>query len=185
MEDNLARLWTRNVMDEFKNKSNEDINTILRSRSNPFSVAFEHWQGDFNMSTGFRNANGFNAEEMMYIGPKPWDRRGSVGSHNYMSLKHFKTVEEFYTYAIDNEYVLVGIDNVPGSISICSYDWKKFRNPIRPLLVFGEESIGLTPEIQKLCMDIVHIPMFGSVRSFNCGTASGIAMYDLISKLNA
>jgi tRNA G18 (ribose-2'-O)-methylase SpoU len=48
--------------------------------------------------------------------------------------------------------------------------------------MFGEEQRGLSAEALLLADDIVYIPMRGSVRSFNVGTASGIAMYDYCMK---
>ena len=49
-----------------------------------------------------------------------------------------------------------------------------------PLLIFGEEGKGLTDEMLDLADDIVMIEQFGSVRSLNAGTSSGIAMYNCI-----
>jgi tRNA G18 (ribose-2'-O)-methylase SpoU len=69
---------------------------------------------------------------------------------------------------------------VPGSIDISKHPWQR-----NTLLIFGEEGTGLTPAMQDLCEVIVEIPMFGSVRSLNCGTASGIVMYDIVATFNA
>jgi tRNA G18 (ribose-2'-O)-methylase SpoU len=171
------RSWQRNVADPLKEKSIEEIQQYLRDTAHPFAVCFEHWIGDFNMATGIRNANAFNAKEVFYIGDKKWDRRAAVGVHNYTEVQWIPTVEDLVK--LKEKYVIVGIDNVPGSVSIRNYRW-----PHNTLMVFGEEGVGLTPEMQALCQDIVEIPMFGSVRSLNCGTASGIVMYDFVEKLS-
>lgn len=172
------RAWQRNVADHLKEKSEEEIKQILRETANPFAVCFEHWIGDFNMSTGVRNANGFNAREIYYIGERKWDRRGAVGVHNYTDIQWIPTVEDLI--ALRDKYTFVGIDNVPGSVPMANYEW-----PENTMMVFGEEGPGLTPAMQAWCKDIVHIEMFGSVRSFNCGSASAIAMYDFVSKYKA
>jgi tRNA G18 (ribose-2'-O)-methylase SpoU len=170
------RSWQRNVADPLRGKSVEEIHLHLQETAHPFAVCFEHWVGDFNMATGIRNANAFNAKEVFYIGDKKWDRRGAVGVHNYTEVQWIPTVDDLIN--LKERYVIVGIDNVPGSVSIRKYRW-----PHNTLMVFGEEGVGLTPEMQALCQDIVEIPMFGSVRSLNCGTASGIVMYDFVEKL--
>jgi tRNA G18 (ribose-2'-O)-methylase SpoU len=170
------RTDTANVADKFKGMSVEDINTELRNTANSFAVCFEHWIGDFNLGTGIRNANAFNAKEVFYIGDKKWDRRSSVGVYNYTPVTWLSSVEELLQ--LRDRYTIVGVDNVPGSVLMKSYQWKP-----NTLLVFGEEGTGLTPGMQALCQDIVAIEMFGSVRSLNCGTASGIVMYDFISKI--
>jgi tRNA G18 (ribose-2'-O)-methylase SpoU len=171
--DEHYRMWSRNVADKFKDKSEEEIKQILQRTGYPFAVCFEHWIGDFNMGTGVRNANAFNAKEVFYVGDKKWDRRSAVGVHNYTDVQWIPTVEEFAK--LKERYVIVGVDNIPGSVSISSYHWER-----NTLMVFGEEGTGLTPEMQSLCRDVVHIDMMGTVRSLNCGTASGIAMFHYI-----
>lgn len=169
------RSWQHNVADSLKDKTVEEIQQILRDTANPFAVCFEHWLGDFNMATGIRNANGFNAKEIYYIGDRKWDRRGAVGVHNYTEVQWIPTISDFSL--LRERYTFVGIDNVPGSVPMADYEW-----PENTMMIFGEEGPGLTPMMQSWCKDIVHIEMFGSVRSFNCGSASAIAMYDLVSK---
>lgn len=172
------RAWSLNVADELKGKSEDEIRQILIDTANPFAVCFEHWRGDFNMATGVRNANGFNAKEVFYIGEKKWDRRGAVGVHNYTEVQWISTVDEFKS--LSSKYTFVGIDNVPGSVPMATYEW-----PENTMMIFGEEGPGLSSFMRELCKDIVHIEMFGSVRSFNCGSASAVAMYDFVTKYRA
>ena len=168
--------WLYNVQDRFKNSSKEEIKSELEKTHFNCAVACEHWLGDFNMSTVLRNANGFNMKEVFYIGQRHWNRSGSVGTHHYTKLTHCKDFTSFYSLVKD-EYTLIGIDNIPGSVSITDFKW-----PENTLMIFGEEGCGLTEEAQKHCKHTVYIPMFGSVRSFNCGVSSGIALYDYILK---
>ena len=168
--------WQYNVADHLKGKTIEEIRRHLKATAHPFAVCMEHIIGDFNMGTVIRNANAFNAQEVFYIGEKKWDKRSAVGVYNYSDVQWIQTVEEFKKLA--ERYTIVGIDNVFGAVPIRGYRW-----PTNALMVFGEEGTGLTPEMQALCKDIVEIPMFGSVRSLNCGTASGIVMYDFVEKL--
>jgi tRNA G18 (ribose-2'-O)-methylase SpoU len=170
------RSWQYNVADQYKDMTTEEIKESIKKTSNPFAVCFEHWIGDFNLGTGIRNANAFNAKEVFYVGTKKWDRRSAVGVHNYTEVQWISDIEDFKK--LKDRYVIVGIDNVPGkSKSINTY---KFE--LNTLFVFGEEGTGLTPGMQSLCKDIVEIPMYGSVRSLNCGTASGIVMHEFVSR---
>lgn len=169
------RSWSYNVEDRFKGLPVEEIKEHLQKTSNPFSVCFEHWIGDFNMGTGIRNSNAFNAREVFYIGDKRWDRRSAVGVYNYTDVSWISSIDELLS--LKEKYVFIGVDNVPGSVALSTFSW-----PENAMMIFGEEGAGLTPEIQKHCQAIVAIEMFGSVRSLNCGTASGIVMYDYINK---
>jgi tRNA G18 (ribose-2'-O)-methylase SpoU len=50
-------------------------------------------------------------------------------------------------------------------------------------MIFGQEQIGVPTEILNICNDILYIPQYGSVRSINVGTASGILMNSYCSKI--
>lgn len=167
--------WTHNVADRFKSMTVPEIKEELRKTALPFAVCFENVINDFNMATAIRNANAFNAKEIYYVGNKKWDRRGAVGVHNYHDVKWVSSLDELVK--LNETYTFVGVDNIPGSVSISSYTFHP-----NTMLFFGEEGVGLTPRLQSMCKDIVHIDMFGSVRSLNCGTASGIAMFAAASQ---
>jgi tRNA G18 (ribose-2'-O)-methylase SpoU len=169
---------TWNVTDEFKGKQVAEIKSIVKSRSFPYAVCFENVIGDFNMATGIRNANAFNAREVFYIGNKNWDKRGAVGTTNYTDVTWLATLDEFLN--LSKNYILIGIDNVACATSITEFKFKE-----NMLFIFGEEKVGLTPTIRSLCHELVYIPQFGSVRSINVGTASGIVCNEFVTRFNA
>ena len=177
LDNNRWKSWTYNVTDQFKNKSVEEIKDILRSTSHPFSVLMENWQGDFNIGTMIRNANAFNAKKVFYYGRRRYDRRGTVGTHHYVDLNHIDTSEALRE--LKKRYTFVCMDNVEGAVSMEDFRW-----PENSLMIFGEEGTGVTPEMLELADYVVSIKQYGSVRSMNVGTTSGIAMYDYTRKLN-
>ena len=174
-------LWTRNVIDRYKNWSTESIRRDLQRTANPFAVCMEHWQGDFNISTLIRNANAFNAKKVCYLGKKKYDRRGTVGTHHYVNIDYLG-ISYSSLVNLKNEYTIVAIDNnVPNTHKLGEFDWNMLEKP--PLMVFGEEGVGLTDEVLKIADYSVEIPQYGSVRSLNVGTSSGIVMYDFVQSL--
>ena len=174
-------LWKRNVIDRYKNWSTESIKRDLQRTANPFAVCMEHWQGDFNISTLIRNANAFNAEKVFYLGKKRFDRRGTVGSHHYVDLV-FLDGGISQLVELKKQYTFVAVDNnVPETHKLGNFSWSELKKP--PLLIFGEEGVGLTEGALNLADYTVEIPQFGSVRSLNVGTSSGIVMYDIMESL--
>lgn len=169
---------TRNVADRYKGWQEDLIKEDLKKNSFPFACLMESWQGDFNIGTMVRNANAFGASEVFYIGKKRWDRRGSVGTYKYTNVNFLESIEALKK--LKEKYVFIGIDNLPGAVPIGPFNWQK-----NTLFIFGEEGVGLTPEIVELCEAMVEIPMWGSVRSLNAGTSSGIVMYDYVNKMTA
>jgi len=177
-----------NVIDEFKELTIEEINKRLRKAAFPYAVLMQHIQGDFNIGTMIRNANAFNSEKVFYLGKKKYDRRGTVGTHHYSDLKYIRELDSLRE--LKNEYCFIGIDNIEGSQSIYDFPWDKYEIATKQnqpgyrkaLFLFGEENNGLIPEVLEMCQVVVHIPQYGSVRSLNVGTASGIIMNEFVRK---
>ena len=67
---------------------------------------------------------------------------------------------------------IIGIDNLPGSRPIETYDL-----PRHCILLFGQEGPGLSPEAREASVAILDIAQFGSTRSINAGAAAAIAMH--------
>jgi tRNA G18 (ribose-2'-O)-methylase SpoU len=170
---------TRNVIDYYKEWENDQIKADLDTRRLPFVVGLENISGDFNKSTIIRSSNAFLAKQSWIIGNKRWDRRGAVGTHNYIHLKYAPSLDYIYLHEPEiRDMRWVAVDNVPGAIPITQYQWKP-----ETFMIFGEESRGISPMALGMAEDVVMIPQLGSVRSLNVGVAGGIVMYDYASKL--
>jgi tRNA G18 (ribose-2'-O)-methylase SpoU len=163
---------TRNVADVYKYWTNEAIKADLDSKRHGFSVLVSNIKYDFNIGSVIRNSNAFLAKKVYIYGRGQWDRRGAVGTHNYINVEKRKDLSNL------DEYTWVGIDNIPGAEPLDSFNWPK-----NTLMCFGQEQTGLTKEIIDKCSKIVYIRQFGSVRSLNVGCASAIAMYDYCVKM--
>ena len=175
---------TRNIIDHYKYWTHDAIMTDLDTRRNNFSVLCCNLLNDFNIATVVRNSNAFLAKEVLVYGNKRYDRRGTVGTHIYTNFKHVKEIEDLKS-EISNLYKkhkslrIVGIDNVHNAFSVNDYSWSKDDHT---LMVFGQEQVGIPEEVLEICHDKIYIKQYGSVRSLNVGTASGVAMYDYCSK---
>ena len=170
--------WKRNVIDEFKGLTTEEIKSFLDERNNGFSVLMSHVTGDFNIGTVVRSANFHGAKEFFYFGKKRFDKRSCVGVHNYTSVNFLSTLEE--VEELKSKYTLVGLENnVKNTVLIKDFEWK-FDKP--PCIVVGEECGGIEESLMNSCDFLVEIPNFGSIRSLNVGVAASIAMYDYVMK---
>lgn len=166
---------TRNVIDKYKGLSVAEIKDDLDRSRHDFHVAIENFQHDFNIGTIARNANAFNAAGIHIIGRRHWNRRGAMKTEAYMNIFHHKTVMEFINWAKQNNLKLIAVDNQKGSKKLNEIELEKGS-----ILVFGNESDGLSKEMVEACKEMVAIEQFGSTRSVNVGVASGILMYEFI-----
>lgn len=168
-----------NVIDYYKEWEVDQIKSDLDTKRLPFVVGFENISKDLNKASGIRNSNAFLAKESWIIGKKQWDRRGAVGTHNYIHLKYAPSLDHIYLnepHIRDMRWVAV--DNVPGAIPVTQYEWRP-----NTFMIFGEEARGVSPMGLGMADDVVMIPQLGSVRSLNVSVASGIIMYDYATKL--
>lgn len=166
---------TRNVIDKYKGLSVAEIKDDLDRSRHDFHVAIENFQHDFNIGTIARNANAFNAAGIHIIGRRHWNRRGAMKTEAYMNIFHHETVAEFIDWAKQNNLKLIAVDNQKGSKKLNEIELEKGS-----ILVFGNESDGLSKEMIEACKEMVAIEQFGSTRSVNVGVASGILMYEFV-----
>lgn len=167
----------RNVIDYYAYWTTEAIKADLDTKRHNFSILVSNKINDFNIGTVIRNSNAFLARDVFVYGRKRYDRRGTVGTHLYQNISFIKEIEEIQ---FPDDYILVAMENTPEAIPLDSFDWPKDRHVV---MIFGQENEGVSHELLDLAHHVVYIRQYGSVRSLNVGTASGIAMFDYCSKV--
>jgi tRNA G18 (ribose-2'-O)-methylase SpoU len=168
---------SRNVVDRYRYWKLEAIVADLDTRRHDFHVAVENWGHDFNIGSVIRTANAFNAKAFHIVGKRRWNRRGAMVTDRYQHEHHHPGVADLVAWAAtaggDGHGIpLIGIDNLPGSLPLETYDL-----PRECVLVFGQEGPGLSAEMRDACVAVLDIAQFGSTRSINAGAAAAIAMH--------
>lgn len=171
---------SRNVTDFYKYWETDAIKADLDTKRHNFSVLCANIQGDFNIGTVIRNANAFLAREVIIYGRKKFDPRGTVGTKHYTHFQHVNELDDLAKLKSADTYI-IGVDNIDGAEAIDDIVLPTDKHII---FAFGEENSGLTPEMLDICDALVYIKQFGSVRSLNVGTASGIIMYEYCRRLS-
>ena len=163
---------TRNLVDEYKGMTNEQVFDALAKKRNSLEVAIENVEHDFNIGTVVRNANSFNVNKVHIIGKKKYNRRGAMCTDKYLEICYHATVEDFLVSQQGRELVAIE-NNTPRALPLGK---KKFIQ--NTTLIFGSEGNGISEELLKHANDVRYIESFGSTRSVNVGVAAGIAMYE-------
>jgi len=170
----------RNVVDRYRYWSVDAIVADLDARRHPFHVAIENWTSDLNIGTVVRNANAFLASSVHIVGRRQWNRRGAMVTDRYQHLVRHDTIDDLASWAAAEGLVLLGIDNLPGSVPLESTPL-----PERCVLLFGQEGPGLSADARAACTVVCSITQGGSTRSINAGVASGIAMHTWVRQHGA
>jgi tRNA G18 (ribose-2'-O)-methylase SpoU len=163
---------SRNVVDAYRYWTVAAVRADLAARARPFHVAVENFGRDFNIGSVVRTANAFNATAVHVVGRRRWNRRGAMVTDRYLDVRHHVDASALGAWARSEGLVVVGVDNVPGSVPLETFDI-----PERVVLVFGEEGPGLTPQALAVADAVVAITQSGSTRSLNAGAAAAIAVH--------
>jgi tRNA G18 (ribose-2'-O)-methylase SpoU len=167
----------RNVVDKYRYWRLEAIVEDLDRQRHPFHVAIENWQHDLNIGSVVRTANAFLAKEVHIVGNRKWNRRGAMVTDRYQHVRHHPRLEDLAAYAEEHQLPVIGIDNLPGSVPLETYEL-----PAACVLLFGQEGPGLTAEAHAICSDVLSIAQFGSTRSINASAAAAVAMHAWIRR---
>ena len=162
----------RNVVDRYRYWRREAVVADLDERRHPFHVAVENWQHDFNIGSVVRTANAFLAAEVHVVGRRRWNRRGAMVTDRYQHVRHHDDVAALASWAADAELPLLGVDNLPGSVPL-----ETFELPRACVLLFGQEGPGLSEAARAEVGNVLSVAQFGSTRSINAGAAAAIAMH--------
>lgn len=180
-----------NVRDELKGKSVEEI--LEHQPKRGFAVGLVNIDGGLNIGSMIRTATIFGADCVYIIGRKRFDRRSTVGAHNYIEIKHIDEDQNTETGANNILTAIKGDEYIPCSIEqggrpIDNLDmmyvlpdgrncWSPLRYKMRPCFLFGAEKEGLSSFITSNT-GIHSIRQFGVLRSLNVSSAAAIVMYE-------
>ncbi|WP_407939596.1 TrmH family RNA methyltransferase [Microlunatus soli] len=168
----LAAGDRRNVVDRYRYWRLDAIVEDLDATRRPLRIAIQNWEHDFNIGSIVRTANAFNVSAVHIIGRRRWNRRGAMVTDRYLRVQHHPSEDDFAQTLAAEDYQLIGVDNLPGSVPL-----ETAKLPRRSCLIFGSEGPGLTAELVQRCAQLVAISQYGSTRSINAGAAAAIAMY--------
>lgn len=169
----------RNVADYLQWLSAPETEKYLAERRLNFSVLIMNILFDNNAGNIVRSANAFGAQEIILYGHKKFDRRASVGAEFYSHFRHLRFVEDLEPLFSEFEQI-VACENTPDAVLLQDFQWDPNK---KTLMIFGQESVGIQPEILKKCSAVVSIHQRGSVRSLNVAVAAGIVMNDYCEKV--
>jgi len=185
--DSPTKLTPFNVMTELQHLSVEDLREVAKTRQLPYAVALANITGDLNTGVIIRTACVLGAERVFIFGKKKYDRRSTVGAHNYIELAHFESPTETELFDWSEAMQIIRVNGYTPIIieqgGAPVYDFKPESIATPTCLVFGSEEQGIPEEVcrAELCYTI---PQPGILRSLNVSTAAGIAMWHTMMSLS-
>jgi tRNA (guanosine-2'-O-)-methyltransferase len=184
--DSPPKLTSFNVISELQHLSVEELREIAKSRQLPYAVALANITGDLNTGVIIRSACVLGAQRVFIFGKKKYDRRSTVGAHNYIELMHFESHTETEPFIWSESLQIIRVNGYTpvlieqGGAPLFDFAPSQSASPV--CLVFGAEDTGIPRDVcqSELCYTI---PQPGVLRSLNVSTAASIAMWHTMMEL--
>lgn len=177
-----SNFW--NIHDDLKGRSLSDIRDCQVENTLPYAVAVINLNGDLNSGIIIRTAVIMGATEVFVFGRRKYDKRSTVGGHNYIPVNRLEALDR--NGNPDYPMIIANIQ-LAGYTPVCveqgGRDVRDFVWPEKPCVIFGNESVGI-PRYITDSFDTVSIKQRGVLRSLNVSTAAGIIMDHLSYELS-
>jgi tRNA(Leu) C34 or U34 (ribose-2'-O)-methylase TrmL len=185
-----------NVLSELQHLEVDQLKETQRKLNIRAAICMFNVRTSGNVGMAIRTACTMGFSDFIICGRRHYDRRFTVGGHNYIDISYFPGVEvdlgtsvEKITYFPEEFAEKCISDNwIPVFIEQGGEDIRDIIFGENSLLIFGNESIG----IPKTFMDsvkflipkskVVSIPQWSILRSMNVTHAATIAMWHLRTK---
>ena len=169
----------------------EELNRIteldfkLISKNN-FVLVLDSVRSLNNVGSVFRTADAFLAEKIYLCGitgtpPHRDIHKTALGATDTVDWEHRDNISTLLQELKENQYHIIALEQTDQSILLHQFEP---RADIKYAFVLGNEVDGVSDEALALTDISVEIPQFGTKHSLNVSVATGILVWDYISKID-
>lgn len=166
----------------------EKIKRILPLRTRRVGIVLEDIYQSSNTSAILRTADGLGVQDVHCIeGRNPFDVNAgiSLGAAKWLTVDRYRT-EENQTNNPTKECIEFLKKEGYKIIATSPHATKSISDlPVedKTMFLFGVEDEGLTEQAIHLADEVVEIPMYGFVESFNVSVSAALCLYDFTIRL--
>lgn len=150
------------------------IEATVLGRTRRIVLVLDQTTDPHNASAVLRSADAFGVQEVRVIaGDQPFTvpRHVARGTAHWLDLVRDETAEACATALHDRGYKIL-VASMEGTVTPT-----QLRDFDRVAVVFGNEHLGVSPELRALADGTYAIPMHGFVESLNVSVAAAITMH--------
>ncbi|HUU51737.1 MAG TPA: RNA methyltransferase [Candidatus Heimdallarchaeota archaeon] len=154
---------------------------VLSLRQPDLRVALEEVTNTHNASAVVRTCD---AAGIMYVEiisasgePFPVNRAISTRAEKWLKFNYYSSTSECLKHLKDEGFTIVATHLSEEAAPYTSLDYTE-----PTVIVFGNESEGISEEAIKLSDHIIQIPMVGMVQSLNLSVSVGIILYEAMKQ---
>ena len=144
-----------------------------------YRVAMDGIRSAFNVGSIIRVVDAVGFESILLSMNTPGKenlqvRKTAMGCAEWIPQKKVQKLSYALKRAKKAGYTVIGIETIPASVTYDRYAW-----PEKGIVVLGNEEIGISEDVMKVCDDFVHLPMSGLKNSINVANAFSVIAFHI------
>lgn len=169
-------------MEELERLSVEEFKEIKKS---PIVLVLDNVRSLNNVGSAFRTADAFRIEKIYLCGitgtpPHRDIQKTALGATESVEWEYCLNTLEAVDKLKNSGYQISALEQVDNSKMLNDFLPEKGQ---KYALIFGNEVFGVEEEVLKACDHVLEIPQLGTKHSLNISVSLGIAVWDLMVKL--
>jgi tRNA (guanosine-2'-O-)-methyltransferase len=172
------------------------LQAVLAGRSDHVAFVFEHMIDPHNLSAALRSLDAFSFQDVHLV--RPGERLGiaqavedgvagtvargiTIGAERWLSLYEAPDLAACFAELRAGGYTVLASDlEAPDAVALTDIDFSR-----RTALVYGNEHLGVSPDVRAQADGAFRIDMRGFVQSLNLSVAVAISAFHARQRLDA
>jgi 23S rRNA (guanosine2251-2'-O)-methyltransferase len=161
------------------------VEEFKKTEKSPIVLILDNVRSLNNVGSAFRTADAFRIEKIFLCGitgtpPHRDIQKTALGATESVDWEYCLNTLEAIENVKSAGYQLCALEQVENSVMLNEFAPEKNK---KYALIFGNEVFGVEEEVLKACDQILEIPQLGTKHSLNISVSLGIAVWDLMVKL--
>ena len=161
------------------------VGDFKKTEKSPITLVLDNVRSLNNVGSAFRTADAFRIEKIFLCGitgtpPHRDIQKTALGATESVDWEYCLNTAEAIAKLKASNYQLCALEQVENSMKLNDFAPEKGK---KYALIFGNEVFGVEEEVLKACDQVLEIPQLGTKHSLNISVSLGIAVWDLMVKL--
>ena len=161
------------------------VQEYKKTEKSPIVLVLDNVRSLNNVGSSFRTADAFRIERIYLCGitgtpPHRDIQKTALGATESVDWEYCMNTMEAIEKLKNSGYQLCALEQVESSVKLNNFFPEKGR---KYALIFGNEVFGVEEDVLKACNQVLEIPQLGTKHSLNISVSLGIAVWDLMVKL--
>jgi tRNA G18 (ribose-2'-O)-methylase SpoU len=161
------------------------VQEFKETEKSPIALVMDNVRSLNNVGSAFRTGDAFRVDKIYLCGitgtpPHRDIQKTALGATESVEWEYSPTTLEAVDKLRSAGFIICAMEQVDRSVKLNKFLPEKGK---KYALVFGNEVFGVEQEVLSACDHILEIPQLGTKHSLNISVTLGIAVWDLMVKL--